>query len=779
MGHHPVHQFIQQLSLLADFLSQPRGLHGHEQTENENQAEQGRVVSFLPPDKQRQGRYCRGVGTWHATVGEEQPRLPPMVHHQGDNHLESLRGQPAGQCQNSGIDHVYAITSGPGMENHASRGGDQTEFISIWAPGKRVTCEIALLIPFYVTVFHVLGSPATCRVNPEVLNPSEGIAMFKLLRSKAKFLYWFIAISFILFMGLTNMGGRGCQSSLQKGPEAGVIGSVNGSKILASEYDQYYRSLLAQMRQQSPTRDLNPNQYATAQQRAWDGLVRSRILDEAISEKKITVADDEVLDRFENNPPPQILANFRNPETGQIDMNSYYAELQNPDNDWTGVENFVRDLIRSEKLQNEVTMGVTVTDEEIREEYLNQTGQATAEYVGALYTEIQDGFTPSDEEINAWYASHQDDYKRPAKARCDVVRYAKEAGDADYAEILQFMNEIREEILSGQKTFETAAAEYSEDGSASRGGDLGVFDRNRMVAPFTEAAFSLPVGELSQPVKTKFGYHLIEVLEQIKDEETGEVLQVKARHILLKVTPGPETLAMISEAAQAFADRVNGSNFVSTAQAEGLDLLAPDPFIMGRDIPGISFSLAGATWAHQAKVGQVSRVFETNDYFYIVLAGGLLPAGTADLEEVRSQVSLAVTRDHQKGIALERLNPVVGQIQMGKSMAEAAAGTDLTYAVSDTFGVNDNINHVGYGTDFNKLAINGQVGQLIAEVETQRGVFALIPTWIKPVDEADFATRQPGLREGLLGRERAQVMEEWLSERESKAEIKDFRRDFR
>ncbi len=61
-----------------------------------------------------------------------------------------------------------------------------------------------------------------------------------------------------------------------------------------------------------------------------------------------------------------------------------------------------------------------------------------------------------------------------------------------------------------------------------------------MVAPFTEAAFSLPVGEVSQPVRTRFGYHLIEVLSQDKDKDTGEVYQVHARHILLKVTPGPD-----------------------------------------------------------------------------------------------------------------------------------------------------------------------------------------------------------------------------------------------
>jgi peptidyl-prolyl cis-trans isomerase D len=599
--------------------------------------------------------------------------------------------------------------------------------------------------------------------------------MFKLLRSKAKFLYWFIAISFILFMGLTNMGGRGCQDTLQQGPEAGIVGAVNGVKIYAQEYENFYRQLLAQMRQQSTTRELNYNQYANARQRAWDGLVRSRIMDQAMDEYGITVSDSEVLARFENNPPPQLLANFINPETGQIDMDMYYAQLQNPDVDWSGAEAFVRNLMRSEKLQDLVTADIAVTDEEVREEFVNQTGQAVAEYLGVLYTSIQDGYEPRDEEIQAWYGSHQEDYDRPAKARCSVVRYAKEPSEADYAEILQFMNEIREEILSGATTFEAAAAEYSDDGSASRGGDLGTFDRTRMVAPFTEAAFSLPVGQLSEPVKTRFGYHLIEVLERHKDEDSGEIFQVHARHILLKVTPSNETLAIIGDRAQEFAERVNGKNFVSTAQAEELDLLSPAPFIAGRDIPGLSFSLSGSMWAHASRPGSISSVFENNDYFFVILADGVIPAGVADLEEVRSQVVMAVTRDHNKKVGLERLNPAVGKVQMGMAMAEAATGTDLIHAVTDTFGVNDNVMNVGYGTDFNRMAITGEVGQLIPEVETQRGVYALVPLWIKPVDESEFASREPGLRSSLLARKQAEYMEDWLSDREESASIEDFR----
>lgn len=85
--------------------------------------------------------------------------------------------------------------------------------------------------------------------------------------------------------------------------------------------------------------------------------------------------------------------------------------------------------------------------------------------------------------------------------------------------------EIRTRIVDGGEDWATIAAEYSDDFSnRDNGGELGWFGRGAMVAPFEEAVFNLPVGEISQPISTTFGYHLIEVLERddarAKDEAT-------------------------------------------------------------------------------------------------------------------------------------------------------------------------------------------------------------------------------------------------------------------
>lgn len=74
-------------------------------------------------------------------------------------------------------------------------------------------------------------------------------------------------------------------------------------------------------------------------------------------------------------------------------------------------------------------------------------------------------------------------------------------------------NKLREEIING-KDFAAVAAEYSNCPSGAAGGDLGFFGKGMMVKPFEDAAFELEVGEISKPVQTQFGWHLIVVTDK-------------------------------------------------------------------------------------------------------------------------------------------------------------------------------------------------------------------------------------------------------------------------
>jgi len=100
-------------------------------------------------------------------------------------------------------------------------------------------------------------------------------------------------------------------------------------------------------------------------------------------------------------------------------------------------------------------------------------------------------------------------------------------------EVKKKAEEVLAKVKSGEKSFDELAKEYSEDATAYEGGDLGYFGRGVMVPEFENEAFALGVGETSGLVLTKYGYHIIKVEEQIKNE-AGVVEQVRAKHILIR-----------------------------------------------------------------------------------------------------------------------------------------------------------------------------------------------------------------------------------------------------
>ena len=122
---------------------------------------------------------------------------------------------------------------------------------------------------------------------------------------------------------------------------------------------------------------------------------------------------------------------------------------------------------------------------------------------------------PSPEDVNQYYLTHADEFQqeKQVKARHILLKDKKEA------------EKLVAKLQKGAD-FATLARDHSTCPSAAQGGDLGFFTRNRMVKEFADAAFALKKDEISPPVKTKFGYHIIQVVE-IKEKSTRSLDEVR------------------------------------------------------------------------------------------------------------------------------------------------------------------------------------------------------------------------------------------------------------
>jgi parvulin-like peptidyl-prolyl isomerase len=154
---------------------------------------------------------------------------------------------------------------------------------------------------------------------------------------------------------------------------------------------------------------------------------------------------------------------------------------------------------------------------------------------GKTFTQIAESAKVDDAELHAYYDAHKQDYEQ-IRARHILIRMAgspaplppgkKELSDA---EALAKAQEIRKKLDEGADFNKLAAEESDDTGSKNTGGDLNFFHRGQMVGPFEDAAFALKVGEISQPVKTQFGYHIIKVEARKSFDDVKPELDRKVR----------------------------------------------------------------------------------------------------------------------------------------------------------------------------------------------------------------------------------------------------------
>jgi parvulin-like peptidyl-prolyl isomerase len=180
----------------------------------------------------------------------------------------------------------------------------------------------------------------------------------------------------------------------------------------------------------------------------------------------------------------------------------------------------VKDAAARKKIAEQIAQLITMAQEG-RARKLDQTTKVKMQFnqviAQAVYLEFA-AAKPDAAAIKAYYDAHKDQWEE-AKARHILIRFTgsrvpvrPDHKDLSEADALVKANEVRAKIAAGADFGVVAKAESDDTGSGANGGDLGApFKRGSMVPEFDNAAFTLPVGELSQPIRSQFGFHLIQV----------------------------------------------------------------------------------------------------------------------------------------------------------------------------------------------------------------------------------------------------------------------------
>jgi peptidyl-prolyl cis-trans isomerase D len=429
--------------------------------------------------------------------------------------------------------------------------------------------------------------------------------MLSTFRKFTKVVIWVVIIAFVGTI-IFAWGMEITQSKAQRN----IVGTINGKDIDYRVYQKYYDRLY-ESKQANNDQELDASTLHQIRTQAWDNLVSDCLLNQQIDKRQIKETDDEVVAFLRYQPPAELQQNPSFQTDGKFDYQKYVSAMTNPQaaSFWASVEAVYRPELRVYKLQQQVAMAARVTEDELHDYFVATQEKAKAEIINVPAVKYsQPGPEVSDQQLQQYYDSHKDDYKTDERASLECVIFSKKPSEDDWLRVKKEADAIKARIDAGEDFAELAKA-YSEDGSAKNGGDLGKFKKGSMVPEFEQAAFALEPGQVSEPVRTRFGWHIIKVFSVQKDV-SGE--EIQASHILLRVQPSTETTDLAFRTANKVLDELSGSDLAAAAAGVGLKTEMTGPFIKNATIPKIGADKKISDFAFKNKVGTISPIFETD-----------------------------------------------------------------------------------------------------------------------------------------------------------------------
>ena len=528
-------------------------------------------------------------------------------------------------------------------------------------------------------------------------------------------------------------------------------------------------------------------------QQAGQGLVQRAVILNEANRLGLQVSDETVRKFLHQGPLGAALF-----PGGQYIGDQRYAELIQ-DNFGLSRDRFESEIkkeLEEARLRDLITGGVSVSDAEVRNTYIQQATKIKFTYAVLSADDIGKAINPNDAELQtffkqhsalyanaipearklqyivfssdsvpggvapvtdaeeqAYYNAHSSDYKvdEQVKVRHILIKVSSPADDAAAKAKAQG---ILDQLHKGGNFAELAKQNSDDPGSKAQGGELGMIKRGVTVPAFEQAAFSLQPGQTSGLVKTQFGYHIIQV-EAKQDAHTRSFAEVKPQ-ILAALTQQKEQAAQRSFADQ-LANEAKKNGLPATATANHLQLQTTGFVQQDAVVPGVADASKLLSAAFTATKGAAPQSANTGDGFAVFQVQDVQAAHAPEFATYRDHI-LADYRTQQAPVLLEqKTTQLADKAHAENDLAKAAKELGATVKTSDLVARDAQVPDIGALATTAPQLFTLNPGQISGPIQGARtGVVAQLVDKQQP-QPADVAQHLEQAKEALLDQNREQA----------------------
>src|SRR5579862_1101659 len=604
-------------------------------------------------------------------------------------------------------------------------------------------------------------------------------------------------------------GGLG--SDLMGQPARGVIAKVAGQDITTVQVQERARAM-AQQQLGPQAQQMMGQLMPLFIPRAVESLVSAKAVIAEAERMGLQATDADVRDELEHGRYSAALF----PGGKFIGQEAYEGLLTQNNLTVATFEQSVKDDILQQKLVTIVAGSAVVSPTEVKQEFTKRNTKVKFEYAVLSQDDIRKGLHPAEAELKAYYDrnkatynntipekrkieyvmldkarllsqvqvtpedlrtyynDHQDQYRVPEEVKVSHILIKSPAPGADgkvddkaVAEAQKKAEDILKQLKGGAK-FEDLAKKYSEDpGSGKQGGELGWIGRGRTVPEFEKAAFSLPVGQLSDLVKSSYGFHIMRV-EDKHEPHLKTLDEVKAE--IEPLVRQNKVNRMIEGAGNALLEQARSQGLEKAAAAKGLTPVTTD-FVSKTDaLPGIGvtpqfmdavFSEKEKAPPDLAQLGQGAVVFQ-------VL--GIRPPATPTFEEIRQKVEDQFKNERASVLLAQKNQELSDRAKTEHDLKKAAKELGATLKTSEFVLPNGQVPDIGSMTGQAAVAFTMKPGDISGPIMAgTNGVVLQIVERQEPTDQ-EFAAQKDQVRDELRRQKQEELFGLFLSNLRAKME---------